>query len=213
MPTASRLAAVLALILGTAGLVCGQESPNTDKLNRSFRSLTLTNPDGKTFKLADLKDPKAVVVVFLSFDCPVSTSYSTYLSELARKNEKAGVTVLGVVPTDDTPAEVKKRAAEFKFSFPVFPDSKLIVADAFKAQATPEAFVLDRNLILRYRGRIDDSQEIADAEEPGGDVAHELDDALVAVLAGKTVQVATTPAGRLCHQPEGAPGKHQPTQP
>ncbi len=194
MPLAKQFAA---LVLGFCLInhAWADDGPRTDKLNNSFAKLTLTDPDGKTFKLADVQNPKAVVVVFLSFDCPVSTGYSTYLIELAQKHEKAGVTVLGVVPTDDTAEQVKKHAAEFKLPFPVFPDPKLEVANVFKAQATPEAFVLDHNLVLRYRGRIDDGQKTR-TQKNAAPKSHELDNALAAVLAGKDVAVpATKPIG------------------
>src|SRR5262245_62097682 len=133
MPLARRFAAVLAVGLGLAAPVPADDPPRTDKLNKSFAALTFTDPDGKPFALADLKDPKAVVVVFLSFDCPVSNGYATVLNDLARRHEADGVTVLGVVPTDDPAEEVKKHAANFKLRFPVFPDPKLAAADAFKA--------------------------------------------------------------------------------
>src|SRR6185312_9605536 len=102
-----------------------------------------------------------------------------------------------VVPTDDDAAKVAKKAAEFKYPFPVFSDSKLVVADAFKAAITPEAFVLDHNLVLRYRGRID-NQYYGRLKKNTQVTEHDLKDAIVALVAGKDV---TTPATRAigCH--------------
>lgn len=195
MSAAHRFFVVLALGLGLYGPTRADDGPRTDKLNRPFTTLTLSDPDGKPFRLADLHDPKAVVVVFLSFDCPISNGYTSYLSDLARKHEKDGLTVLGVIPTDDTPAQVKKYAAEFKLAFRVYPDAKLEAADAFKAQATPEAFVLDQNLVLRYRGRIDDGHKTR-TQKNAVVKEHELADAIAAVMAGKDVAVpATKPVG------------------
>src|SRR6478609_3321234 len=114
MPAARRLVAGLAVGLGLVGFARADDPPRTDKLNKSFASLALTDADGKAFALTDLKDSKAVVVVFLSFDCPVSTGYTPFLCDLAKKHEADGVAVLGVVPTDDTAAQVKKHAAEYK---------------------------------------------------------------------------------------------------
>jgi peroxiredoxin len=176
-------------------LLRADDGPRTDKLNDSFASLALTDPDGKTLTISDLKNPKAVVIVFLSFDCPVSNSYMSYLSDLARTHAKDGVTVLGVVPTDDPAQQIKKSATEFELAFRVFPDPNLAAADAFKAQATPEVFVLDHNLVLRYRGRIDDWNKSRTQKNPTSKT-HELDDALATLLAGKDVAVpATRPIG------------------
>src|SRR5262245_13957898 len=195
MPIIRCFIAVLtaALILGNAARA--QDGPRTDKLNRSFASLTLKDSEGKDFKLSEISNPKAVVVVFLSFDCPVSTGYTAYLSELARTHAKNGVTVLGVVPTDDPAERVRKYALDYKLPFALHSDPTLEAADAFKAQATPEAFVLDHSLVLRYRGRIDDGHKTRTQKNPVA-TKHDLADALAAVLAGKDVAVpATVPVG------------------
>jgi peroxiredoxin len=191
MIVAKRLVVALAVGVALAGFSPADDGPSTDKLGKSFASLSLTDPTGKSLKLAELKDPKAVVVVFLSFDCPVSNGYAAYLSDLAKKGEKDGVTVIGLVPGDDPPAEIAKRVAEFKLPFRVLPDPNLAAADAFKAQATPEAFVLDHNLVLRYRGRIDDGHK-SRTQKSAAVTSRDLDDALDAVVAGKDVKVAAT---------------------
>src|SRR5262245_6167416 len=56
-----------------------------DKLNKKIDGFTLHGSAGKPVTLAGLKDSKLVVVVFLSFDCPVSTAYSPTLAELHAK--------------------------------------------------------------------------------------------------------------------------------
>src|SRR5262245_32747063 len=131
---------------------------DVDKLNKKIDPFTLADAAGKPWSLAAVKDPRAVVVVFLSFDCPVSTSYSPTLAELHKAYAGKGVTFLGVNASDElTPAEVAKKATEYSLPFPVLMDSGAKVADLFKAKSVPEAFVLDHNLVLRYRGRVDNS--------------------------------------------------------
>jgi hypothetical protein len=88
MAHARHFAAVLAAGLILPNLARADDPPRTDKLDKSFASLTLTDPAGKPFALADFKNPKAVVVVFLSFDCPVSNGYMSYLADLARTRAK-----------------------------------------------------------------------------------------------------------------------------
>jgi hypothetical protein len=63
-----------------------------------------------------------------------------------------------------------------------------VVADAYGAEVTPEIFVLDDKLTLRYHGRIDDSQK------PAGVSANDLRDALNAMLAGKEIAKKETKA-------------------
>src|SRR5207244_4469318 len=111
----------------------------------------------KPVALHDVKDRKAVVVVFLSFECPVSNSYAPALAELARTYGERGVAFLAVNSSDDAgAAELARQAAELKLPFPVLKDEDHRAADAFKADVVPQAFVLDHNFVLRYRGRIDD---------------------------------------------------------
>src|SRR5262249_44904353 len=99
------------------------------------------------------------------------------------------------VSMSDDPAEVKKQAAEFKIPFPVYFDPKLDAADAFKATTTPEAFVLDHNHVLRYRGRIDNAYSARLKRNPKT-TEHDLKNAIEDILAGKDVKVpATYPIG------------------
>src|SRR5207245_4709774 len=84
--------------------------------------------------------------------------HSTTLAELHKKFSEQGVAFLAVNSSEELDAAaLAKQGAEFKIPFPVLKDNKFVAADAFKATATPEVFVLDRNFVLRYRGRIDNS--------------------------------------------------------
>ena len=59
-----------------AGAAGADEAPSNARLGKKIANVTLTDAAGKPVSLHDLKDSKAIVIVFLSFDCPVSTSYS-----------------------------------------------------------------------------------------------------------------------------------------
>ena len=67
-------------------------------------------------------------------------------------------------------------------------DANNIVADRFEAAVTPEAYVVDSSGVLRYHGRIDDSQR------EGGVQNTDLQNAIDATVAGKPVAVKTTTA-------------------
>ena len=73
----SRLIAA-ALFIGAIAGGCGTVSPSpagdeptTTNLGKKIANLPFTDADGKTTHLYDLKDKKAIVLVFLSFECPV----------------------------------------------------------------------------------------------------------------------------------------------
>lgn len=153
--------------------------------------LPVVDLSGKPLDLLSAAGDKATVVVFLSFDCPVSNSYVAPLSALARGYAGRGVKVVGVVPTDEPPEQVRKQAAGFDLGFPLHTDPKLAAADALRATAVPQAVVLDADRVVRYRGRIDDGY--AARLKPKPVTTHDLRDALEAVLANKPVTTAETP--------------------
>jgi peroxiredoxin len=184
---------VSATLLGGATAQAGSKS-SADKLNKKIDNVAFKTGAGKTFALTDLKDKKAIVAVFLSFDCPVSTSYAQTLATLAGSYEARGVAFVGVVCGDDLDAsQIARRAREYKIPFPVLSDPNLTAADAFKAEITPQAFVLDHNLVLRYRGRIDIGY-VARLKKNQQITTHDLKAALADVLAGKAVQTPVTEA-------------------
>ncbi|WP_439631921.1 redoxin domain-containing protein [Gemmata sp.] len=162
--------------------VVGTKAPNL--------ALTVVG-DGTQSKLDALRGKAATVVVFVSFECPVSNSYVAGLNELARTHAEKGVAVVLVCPTDDPREAVAKAAAGFKLTVPVLLDPKRELASGLGAVCTPEAFLLDGEGTVRYRGRIDDGYSARLKRNPVVST-HELTDALNAVLAGKPVATAVT---------------------
>src|SRR5207244_344005 len=84
--------------------------------------------------------------------------YAQPLADIHKEFQKYGVECIGLITNQEqTPAELAKHVREFNLPFPVYLDKNYVIADALKAETTPEAFVLDGDFTLRYRGRIDDS--------------------------------------------------------
>ena len=119
--------------------------------------VSIKNLEGKAAKLADHAGSKATVVVFMQFECPISSEYGTELARLATFYSSKGVNFIGVIPNSDEDAELKKDAREYKIGFPVLHDAKLILVDALGAKITPEVFLLDSKGAVVYSGRVDDS--------------------------------------------------------
>lgn len=152
----------------------------------------------------DVAGKNATVIVFLSFDCPMSAGYAKPLTDLAGRYAKQGVKFVALSATDDGPARVAKLAEEYKLGFPIFQDEKLRAADALQATTTPEVFVLNEKGEIQYRGLIDDGYERRLV--PNRKVSkHYLEDALEDVLAGKPILVAKTePIGCKIARPRKA---------
>ena len=175
------------------GLARG-ESLTSAKLGQKIADVSFADVTGKKISLADIKGTKATVVVFLSFECPVSTSYSPVLTEMKKRYADRGVTFVGVCASEsETASSIAKRVAEFSLGFPAYCDNHGLAIAAFKAEKTPEAFVLDHNLVLRYRGRVDDA--FAERLKRNQQIkSHDLENALDEIIAGKAVSHPVTEA-------------------
>jgi hypothetical protein len=186
---------LLALVLAAALLPGPARADETTgvRLNKKIDNVAFKDA-GKTVALHDLKDRKAIVVAFLSFDCPVSNGYLPVLAELHKEYAGKGVAFLGVCSGDDIDAAtLARRVAEFKVPFPVYRDEKLAAVQALKPQVASEVCLLDGDFVLRYQGRIDDGYR--DRLKPNVQIKnHDLRRALDEVLAGKTVTVPVTTA-------------------
>jgi hypothetical protein len=161
-----------------------------DRLGRKITEVVLQGADGKPVRLVPAAGKKAFVVVFLSQECPVAAAYFPAVAELAKTYAGRGVVFIGVCIDEDLPA---RDPTAKEPSFPLFRDPRNAAADALGASVVPEAFVLDAECVLRYRGRIDDgfSSRLQRNPRPARcDLREALDD----VLAGRAVRVPATPA-------------------
>jgi peroxiredoxin len=162
----------------SGALVIGESAPD----------FTLTDLSGKKHSLRDYRG-KTVIVGFFSTECPIVNAYHERIRALAAEYAKREVALLGIYPNSAEPlAAVKARTTRQKFSFAVLKDEGNQVADLYRAQSTPEMFVIDGEGKLRYHGRIDNSPEPARVRR------HDLRAALDEILAGKPVSVTETRA-------------------
>jgi peroxiredoxin len=166
-----------------SNLQLGDKAPNFE----------LVGVDDKTYRFSDYNDAQAVVVVFTCNHCPYALAWEGRFIQLQADFANRGVQFLAICandgekyPADSFPA-MKDHASESGFNFPYLHDESQQVAKSFGAQRTPEVFVFDAEGTLRYHGAPDDNYD-----EPDAVSAHYLRDALEAVLAGNTPEVATT---------------------
>lgn len=136
------------------------------------------------------------VVCFLGTECPLARLYGPRLERLSKKYPDR-VRVIGVNSNrQDSMDDLKSYAASLKLTFALAKDYKNVVADRFHAKRTPEVYLLDRDLKIVYRGRIDDQyQPGVTRKQP---TTSDLQIALEEVLAGQPVTQSTTqPTGCL----------------
>src|SRR5262245_6308204 len=151
---------------------------------------TLLAADGQRYSLRE-GEPRAVVLVFLSAECPVAKLYAPRLAEMERAYRSRGVRFLGVDSNyQDDEGEVKQAAEVAGLSFPVLLDPDQRVADRFEVKRASEVLVLDANYAVQYRGAVDDQYGVGTSKD--APAANYLRDALEQVLSGEVVKVATS---------------------
>ncbi|NSW77902.1 MAG: redoxin domain-containing protein [Chthonomonadetes bacterium] len=160
------------------------------KIGQPIPDFSLPRVDnGKMESVYGDRKQKATVVMFIATRCPISNAYNERMRTLAQQYMPKDVRFVGINSNviEPTP-EVAEHAKQNGFPFPVLKDEGNKIADHFNAQFTPEIFVMDAKGILRYHGRIDDSQN------PANITSHDLRDTLDALLAGKNPPRAETKA-------------------
>ena len=153
------LSTLLALATTVASPALAEEpaAKTAGQVGQTVANFILPDHAGKQVALADLKDARFVVVVFMGTRCPIGNAYVPTLLDLQKDYADKGVPVIGINPNlSDSTTDISTHVKKFKLTFPVLVDSQQRVADLFGAQRTPEVFVLDARRTIRYRGRIDD---------------------------------------------------------
>lgn len=161
----------------------------------------LPGVDGNRHRLSDFDDARLLLVIFTCNHCPTAQAYEGRIKQLHDDYRQRGVQIVAISPNDakavrldelgytdigDSLEEMKIRAKEAGFEFPYLYDGETQqVSQAYGAKATPHCFLFDGDRILRYTGRIDDS-------DVGEVTKHDLRDAIEAVLAGREVETKTT---------------------
>jgi peroxiredoxin len=147
---------------------------------------------GEEHGLATETSP-ATVVYWTCNHCPYALAWHERLLEVAREYSDRGVRVLAInsndaerYPADSFEAMAERVESEGGWPHPYLHDDTQEVARAWGAQRTPDVFVLDEQLRLRYRGAPD-----ADYDDPSQGAAW-VREALDAVLAGQEPERAET---------------------
>jgi peroxiredoxin len=184
------LLTLVALVFLTSAFYPGLSSGMTKAATSKIENFTLKDIYGNNHSLKDYSDSKAIVIIFIATQCPISNSYNTRMVDLYNKYHGKNFAILGINSNKtESIEECKAHAEKHGFKFPVLKDEGNVIADMFEAHHTPEAYVLNpKTLEVLYHGRIDDSMDINNVESK--DLANTLDE----ILAGKKVSVTETKA-------------------
>ena len=165
----------------------------TLQLNEKAPDFSLPATDGKTYKLADFKDAKVLVVFFTCNHCPYVIGSDEVTRATADKYASRGVKFAGInsnskntYPEDDFPHMVE-RMEKYKFPWVYLYDETQEIAMKYGALRTPHFYVFDGDRKLIYGGRGIDSPR-----DSSRMTVNDLENALEDHLSGRPVKVPLT---------------------
>lgn len=191
------------LLLSVTSWAAEDEHP-TLAIGSPAPDFSLPGIDGKIHTLAEYGNSRLLAIVFTCNHCPTAQLYETRIKKLVDDFQAKSVNFVAIEPNDpqairlselgytdvsDSLDEMKIRAAYRHFNFPYLYDGATqSVSRAYGPKATPHIFIFDQDRNLRYEGRVDDSQRASLVK------SQDARNAIEALLAGKPVPVAHTPA-------------------
>jgi len=151
----------------------------------------LRDTEGAGHAASEWAVKKAVVLYFITVDCPVGNSYVPEMNRLREAYAGRGVGFYAV-QADPAVAEAVavKYARDYRYTFPLLLDPAQILVRHVNATVTPQVAVLSPEGRLLYLGPVDNRVEDFGKQRPKA-TQNYVRDALDAVLNGKPVNVAS----------------------
>ena len=159
-------------------------------------AFALPGLDGRSVRLADFSDAKALLVMFICNHCPFVKHVAAELAALGKTYQAQGVAVIAINSNDadkypdDAPDKMKLEHQLQGYTFPYLFDATQQVAITYQAACTPDFYVFGQDQRLMYRGQLDDSRPGNGKAVTGGDLRLALD----AVLAGQAAPAEQRPS-------------------
>ncbi len=155
------------------------ETPICD-FGQSVIDFELPGVDGKIWTPADCRGEAGLLVMFICNHCPYVKAIRERIVRDTRELQTYGINSVAIMSNDPTDYEedsfdnMARVAKEFDFPFPYLLDESQQVAQAYGAVCTPDFFGYNADLLLQYRGRLDESRK----ETAAADVRRDLFEAM-----------------------------------
>lgn len=164
-------------------------------LNTKMPSFDLPDPQGTRHSMTSAMGSKGLLIAFTCNHCPYAIAIWPRLMALAKQAKKMGVNTLAINPNinsdypDDAPDKMLIKIKEWEIEFPYLVDASQEIAKAYKAQCTPDLYLLNAQQELVYHGRLDDNWK-----EPAKVTQAELADAIQNLASGKAIVARQNPS-------------------
>jgi peroxiredoxin len=133
------------------------------ELGKKMPAFTLKDPKGKEYSSDKLLGEKGLLIFFTCNHCPYAQAVWERFINAAEQAKKIGINAVAINPNihpeypQDGPEEMKNLSQKLEIKFPYLVDDTQETARAFKAQCTPDIYLLNNKSELYYHGRIDDN--------------------------------------------------------
>jgi len=178
-------------LLGSATIVLAQGY----KVGSQVEDFELKNIDGEMVSLSDYENVDGYVVIFTCNHCPFAKAYEDRIIDLHNTYAPQGFPLIAINPNDpeikpeDSFENMQQRAEEKGFTFKYLFDQEQTIYPRFGATKTPHAYLIDKDMRVRYIGAIDDNYK---SEEDVQETY--LIDAIEALKEGKNPSPSFTKA-------------------
>lgn len=141
------------------------------KVGDTATDFSLMGVDDKMHSLGEIANAKGYIVTFTCNHCPFAVMYEDRLISLEKEFGPKGYHIVAVNPNDpevnadDSFDKMKVRATEKGFNFPYLFDDGQKIYPQYGATKTPHVFLLNKELVVKYIGAIDDNARDASAVE------------------------------------------------
>lgn len=184
----SRRTAFLSAV-GAASLIVGaQPTSGAEKPAED----AFTDVAGQPHRLPGREECRALALIFVAHDCPMSNGYAPEIARLCKEFAPRGAAFRIVYAERDLAlTDAARHAKEFAFPCPAILDRELRLAARVGATMTPQAVLLSPEGAVLYLGRIDDIY--ADYGKKRAQPEHrDLRNAIEAALEGRPVEKPRT---------------------
>jgi len=150
----------------------------------------LRDTQGGTHTAAEWAGRKAVLLYFVTVDCPVGNSYVPEMNRLREAYAPKGVAFYAVQADPSVAeAEVVRYARDYRYSFPLLLDPAQALVRHVNATVTPQVAVVSADGKVLYLGPVDNRVEDFGKQRPQATESY-VRQVLDAVLEGMPVRAA-----------------------
>jgi peroxiredoxin len=166
------------------GDAVAMQTPLCD-FGRPAADFRLPGVDGRTWTLAEVRGPKATLVMFLCNHCPYVKATIRRIVAACDELSREGIGAAAILSNDaeaypaDSFDNMKAFSAANRFGFPYLHDASQAAARSYDAACTPDFFGFNAELKLQYRGRLDSGR----LDEPPAGARRELVEAMRLIAA------------------------------